>query len=455
VSAEPILELPEREDAGPPRWQDDPETLADVAAFLDSPRLEEIAATNGRARSSIRIEDWPTPPDADAFHGLAGDVVRTIEPHSEADPVALLTHTLVVFGSIAGRRPHIQVEADEHPCRHFVAIVGDSSRGRKDTSFGQTRRLFTAVDESFPERIEGGLSSGEGLIDRVRDLNAEDENEDGPRDKRVLIMESELAGPLKVIERQGNTLSPVVRAAWDGTTLSTLTRNNRARATDTHISLIGHITIEELRRRLDATEAANGFGNRFLWVVVRRSKLLPEGGTPPQHELNQLAGRLRRALDHSRSLGQVNRDDNARRLWHEVYPSLTTGHGGLAGTLTSRAEAQVTRLSLTYALLDEADAIGEQHLRAALALWDYSLRSVLHIFGDSTGNPHADTILRALRANPQGLTRTEIRDLFGRHLTAARLDQALAELLEQQRAHFTKETTGGRPIERWHYGAAK
>src|SRR5262245_43077054 len=34
--------------------------------------------------------DWPAPPAVEAFHGLAGNIVRTLEPHSEADPVALL-----------------------------------------------------------------------------------------------------------------------------------------------------------------------------------------------------------------------------------------------------------------------------------------------------------------------------------------------------------------------------
>ena len=447
MSAGPILEN-ELLDAGPAEQEyDDASRTADAYAYHENLAREE----QPRLPTAITSTDWPAPPDPIAFHGLAGDIVRTIGPHSEADPVALLAQAIVAFGSLVGRGPHIQVEADEHSCRFFVGVVGDSSRGRKGTSWGHERRLFTAVDESFPERMEGGLSSGEGLIDRVRDPNEEN---DTPVDKRLLIIESELASALKVIERRGNTLSPVLRAAWDGTPLSTLTRNNRARATETHVSLIGHITIEELRRRLDATEAANGFGNRFLWICVRRSKLLPEGGTPPQHDLNNLATRLRRAQDQARRQGCLGRDAHARDLWHEIYPSLTHGFPGLAGTLTSRAEAQVTRLGLAYALLDEADAIAEQHLRAALALWEYSARSVLHIFGDSTGNPDADAILRALRATPSGLTRTEIRDLFGRNLPAARIDQALALLLEHGRAHFEKETTGGRPTERWHYGAA-
>lgn len=405
------------------------------------------------SRSFTSSPDWPAFPEA-AFTGLAGKIARVIEPHSESDPVAILVQTLVSFGNLVGRAPHIRVEADEHPARLYVALVGDSSRGRKGTAWGHVRRLFASVDESFPERIESGLSSGEGLIDRLHDR---DDADDEPvvRDGRLLVVETELASTLKVIERQGNTLSPVLRSAWDGSTLSTLTRNSRLRATGTHISIIGHITTEEVRLRLDATEAANGFGNRFLWVCVRRSQLLPEGGAVPQSELNGLSSRLHSAYRHALVCGAVERDTNARALWRNVYGDLSSGHRGLLGALTTRAEAQVTRLSLAYALLDEADAVGEQHLTAALALWAYAEASVAYVFGDSTGNPDADAILRALRATPEGLTRTEISNLFGRNLSAARIDKALTTLYEQGRAHFASEPTGGRPLERWHYGSTK
>ena len=257
------------------------------------------------------------------------------------------------------------------------------------------------------------------------------------------------------MERAGNNLSPVIRNAWDGATLSTLTKNSKLRASGTHICAIGHITIEELQRLLTATEAANGFGNRFLWIAVRRSKLLPHGGNPDQLELNDLSTRLLRAAEHSRRQGAVTLTPGAHDLWTNVYEELSTGtQGGLAGALTTRAEPQVVRLSLTYAMLDQAAAIDEQHLRAALALWDYSARSVTHIFGESTGNPDADEILRALRANRYGLTRTDINNLFGRNLTAARIGQALVELQSRGLAYFTTEPTDGRgrPTERWHYG---
>lgn len=394
--------------------------------------------------------DWPSNPVA-AFSGLAGDVAETIEPYSESDPVAILAQTLVAFGSLVGRGPHYRVEADEHPGRLNLALVGDTSRGRKGTAWGHVRRLFASVDESFPERIESGLSSGEGLIDRLRDP----EEEEPTIDRRLLVVETELASTLKVIERQGNTLSPVLRNAWDGMPLSTLTRNSRLRATDTHISIIGHITTEELRQRLDATEAANGFGNRFLWLCVRRSKLLPEGAAVPQHAANELSMRLVHKCEAARAFRALKRDEAARKLWAEVYGDLSSSTSGLLGALTSRAEAQVTRLSVLYALLDGSDTIAETHLTAALELWRYARESVAHVFGDATGNPDADSILRALRATSEGLSRTDISNLFGRNLTASRIDRALALLLEQRRAWFDKQATGGRPTERWHYGSTR
>src|SRR5262245_28335506 len=97
-------------------------------------------------------------------------------------------------------------------------------------------------------------------------------------DHRLLVVETELVSMFKVCGREGNTLSPVIRSAWDSATLSTMTRNNPMTAPGAHISIIGHITAEELRRHLNSTEAANGLGNRFLWFAVRRSRLLPDGG---------------------------------------------------------------------------------------------------------------------------------------------------------------------------------
>jgi hypothetical protein len=47
-------------------------------------------------------DDWPAPPDPAAYHGLAGEIVNRIAPHTEADPVAILSQLLVAFGAGGG-----------------------------------------------------------------------------------------------------------------------------------------------------------------------------------------------------------------------------------------------------------------------------------------------------------------------------------------------------------------
>jgi hypothetical protein len=333
--------------------------------------------------------------------------------------------------------------------------VGETAKGRKGTSWGPVRGLLEGVDPAWTgERVVGGLSSGEGLIyavrDEVRGIRKDEEVilDPGEPDKRLLVLEGELASVLKVMGREGNTLSPIVRQAWDGDRLRTMTKNSPTKSTGAHISIIGHVTKAELLRHLSETEAANGFANRFLWLMVRRSKELPFGGewkTP-----GALVRRLDAAVRFARSPRVVTWGASARDQWAEVYGPLSEGKPGLLGAVTGRAEAQTLRLATLYAAMDESASIEREHLEAALALWDYAEESARYIFGDATGDPVADAILQALRnAGDSGLTRTEIRDLFKRHQGADRINAALGELLRLGRVRRKTEQTGGRPTERW------
>jgi len=416
----------------------------------------DTAFTASTAYSTLSSPPWPDPIGQAALHGLAGRLVGLIEPHTESDPTAVLIQFLVALGSCVGRGPHFRVEADEHHMRLFAAIVGATSKGRKGTSWGQARRPFAAVDADWAEnRIVSGLSSGEGLIWAVRDeivktVNGEEKAvDDGVDDKRLLVVESELASALRVLGREGNTLSATVRNAWDTGNLRTLTKNSPAKATGAHISILGHITRDELIRYLDSTEAGNGFANRFLWICAKRSKSLPDGGRFDEVDLRPIQEELAEVVLHARLTGRLQRDPDASRLWHDVYDALSEGKPGLFGAVTSRAEAQVTRLSCIYALLDQSSVVRIEHVQAALAVWHYADASARHIFGDSLGDHVADTILAALRANPDGLTRNEIRELFGRNQSAARINAALALLFQHGLAHPRQEETAGRPAERW------
>src|SRR5262249_24929699 len=160
------------------------------------------------------------------------------------------------------------------------------------------------------------------------------------------------------------------------------TKNSPARATGVHVSLIGHITADELRRYLTQTESANGYGNRHLWICADRSKLLPEGGHVDPEAWERLRADLADAISFACSAGEMTRDEEARAIWCGVYGPLSEGRPGLAGALLGRAEAHVMRLAMIYALLDRSAVIRAPHLMAGLAVWDYAERSVYFVFGD-------------------------------------------------------------------------
>ena len=409
--------------------------------------------------------EWPRPLRDAAYHGLIGEVVKTLNPHTEADPAALLIQMFAMFGNVIGSTAHWRVEGDTHYLNLYVVVVGETAKGRKGVSAGHGRRIFERIDPTWSDaRVKSGLSSGEGLIHAVRDPIKKRQpikkpgggveyelviDDPGESDKRLLVVEPEFSRVLRVLDRDGNTLSAVMRQAWDGDNLRVLTKSTPAQATGPHISIVGQITRDELRRDLDRTETANGFGNRILWVCVRRSKELPDGGGPV--DLDPLIERLKCAVERAQTIGEMRRDAEAATLWRREYGRLSAGRPGLLGAMTARAEAQVMRLACLYTLADCSSSIALVHLRAALELWRYCYESATYLFGDRLGDATADFILCALRDSAHGLTRSDItRGLFARNKPAAEIDRALSLLKGCHLAVCERDRTGdGRPTERW------
>ena len=430
--------------------------------FGFSPQVDtEISVTPENGNQPPQTP-WPELP-ADALHGLAGDFVKTIEPNTEADNAALLIQFLTAFGNAAGRTVHFIAEADQHFTNMFCCLVGETAKGKKGSSFGHVQRLFKTVDEGWAQDCNhAGLSSGEGLIwcirDEIKKTEAVKKNglvtdyqeviiDPGIPDKRALVCESEFASVLRVMARDGNTLSAVIRNAWDGKNLKTMTKNSPAKASTPHISIIGHITKDELKRYLDNTECGNGFANRFLWVCVKRSKVLPEGGTVV--DLSKLAESVIKSIRFSKNILEMKRDDEAKALWKQVYAELSEGKPGLLGAVTARAEAQVMRLACLYAILDLSELIKLDHILAGLSVWNYCEQSARYIFGESLGDPLADEIKNILDGEQDGMSRTELNNYFKRHKKSEQLERALTMLVARGMVFKKTEETPGRSVTRY------
>src|SRR6516162_9189532 len=207
----------------------------------------------GGSAPAYTPEPWPVLDDA-ALYGLAGEVVTCLAPHTESDPAALLLTYLTSFGNAVGRGPHYLVEDTRHFANLFVLLAGDTAKARKGTSSDRIRTIFQLADPIWAtERMQGGMSSGEGVIAAVRDAlwvprkGVLEMVDPGVDDKRLLLYEPEFSSVLAVLNREGNILSRIVRDAWDcREMLGTMTKHNPTRATRAYISVVGHITITEL-----------------------------------------------------------------------------------------------------------------------------------------------------------------------------------------------------------------
>ena len=413
-------------------------------------------------KNLIDAPQWPEPLQEEAFYGLAGDIVRAIEPNTESDSAALLVQFLLAFGNVIGRHAYWKVESTLHYLNLFAVLVGATSKARKGTSLDRVLNLFEDVDRDWlAKRRMGGLSTGEGLIKEVRDpvlrqnKAGEDVGDPGEPDKRLLIVEPEFARVLKVGERDAATLPSILRDAWDRGELRTLVKESPLRATGAHISLIAHITEGELRRTLSDTNRCNGFANRFLWVCVRRSKSLPLGGAALAPEVRtELIDRLRKAKQHAATVRCMTLSKPAMLLWKKMYPELSEGLAGMLGAATDRAEAQVRRLACLYAVLDCERFVYEKHLRAALEVWRHCLDSARFLFGTSQGDPIADAILKELRRRSSaGMSRNDIRkDLFQQNKSSEAVGHALDGLRRNglARCRAIPGTGAGRPTEQWY-----
>jgi len=434
-------------------------------------------------RIAKSVERYPVPGEkaarpelsAGALYGLAGDIAREVASRSEADPAAVLASALVRAGATFGPELVLPVGDTSHFPRLFVIKVGATSRGRKGTSEDSVRRVFEAAENELNEPLiqngvvnldarmfsrlsvrPGPMSSGEGLIYAVRDpsevLDKEGkviERDEGVTDKRLLIIESEFGAPLRTAQRHGSILSTTIRSAWDHGNLAPLTKNSRITATDAHICVIGHITAEELDGLLQEVDIWNGFANRFLFLYVERKKLVPWPEPLPDAIVRNFAERLASTvLTASRRKTKITTlDAEAKRIWTELYADLSQDWPGPYGAVTSRAETQVLRIALVYALLDGDSAIRSAHLEAAVAFWQFCDESARYIFSGLGSGRHETNVLAALATGPK--SQGEFYGELGGHVKAYQLNKVLARLETEGIIQHSIQATGGRPAKIW------
>lgn len=414
--------------------------------------IEEVYdETTDGAAPSLEVE-FPDPPESTAFHGLAGAFADSMAPYTEADRVALLGSILCAFGAAIGPNAGARAADDEHPARLYMALVGRTSKARKGSSWGSVRRRLVAADPGWSTTgIVSGLASGEGLIASVRDPK---DGSAAAGSKNILVYEPELARVLQAAKREGNTLSMVIRDAWDRTTLRVMTRGDPLQATNAHVGILGHITRDELRKDVDAMAIGNGLANRFIWLAVRRSKLLPHARGSAALDWCEWDERFRTAIDFGRQGRPLEWDASAAARWEEVYGELSEDEEGRIGSVLARAEAQVLRLTVAYSLLDLSPVLTLEALEAAYALWRYAGASARWAFGGNAAENAEAELIAWIEGRGGEVTARDLAHGPRRYRgDAEAAERALQGLVSRGLGYWVSSGAGGRPTRRFHFGS--
>jgi len=390
-----------------------------------------------------------------AYYGLIGEILQEVDPFTEASKSAILINFLTAFGNLIGRNAYFRAQQDFHYTNLYSVVVGDSATARKGIAWSLVRDLlrppetkqvggkfivnFDNASSSAWEPLNGGIASGEGIIEIVRDdIKYWDPKEkaflidegSGIEDKRALFYEAEFASVLRKAASPTSIIWPVLRSLWDTGSASNTSKHSPIKTHDAHVSVLGNITELELRMTFPQVEMTSGSANRILWICATRSKCLPKGEPLPENIINKLRKEIYLCVNFASKVGELSRDTEAEKLWESFYrQNFESSTNGFLGAILARAEAQVLRLSILYALLDKSKVITRKHLEAAIALWDYAKESARYLFGETTMFPLDNKIINILEDQPDAsATRTKLASKLSNNYLARDLDLAFQRL---------------------------
>ena len=455
MNKNPFEDLPPEEDLIPP----DPNIL-----WFD----EKASQTNDQA---YKISQAATPPPIGeaAFIGPLAHWIEELEPHTECSRDNLLAQGLTTWSAMAGRRRYSYLEKDLF-ANLFSIVLGSSAFARKGTAFGHAKRFFHELINPEWHGIIDNWQSGEALVYHVRDetrkrnrAGIEVTDDPGILDKRILAAEEELAHLFRADSRPGSTLLSVLRQAWDCPHfLRNTTKKNPTVATDPYISLLGHMTQEEIVS-VERTAISNGFLNRCLWFYAAQARRIANA-RPIVYSpglIKEFHDALRfglggndvevMALDLEPVLVPLSLE--AQEWWNEFYLNIFDSREETTGKVIARTPSQIRKVALNYSTLDLSEEIKLPHLLAAKAIVDHSSAYAAIIFRSFTPNKLADKIFRYLqRKFPEGKTRSEIRrSVTNDHAPMAEIVEAIQALVGDSLVRCeVLRNSQDKTIERWH-----
>ena len=133
---------------------------AEVESYGGEPLRLHLSAGRGGVRGRANsAAERPEPLGEAAYFGVLGNIVRKIEPQTEADPAAVLTQLLVAAGSIIGRLCYYQVDGSRQFTNLYDIICGSTGSAVKEPPGAALRTSSARSTEPGPSAAAALLSS--------------------------------------------------------------------------------------------------------------------------------------------------------------------------------------------------------------------------------------------------------------------------------------------------------
>jgi hypothetical protein len=343
--------------------------------------------------------EGPVPKDV-IYQGILGESVRQLHPYTEGDPIGVFLSLVGMVSASVGNGTYVKVGNQRHPLLIWPVLAGRTSLGRKGTATGAAMELMEKVwetpngEDGFLENniLPGAPSSGAALVKHVADMARkanwveEDSMEESPPllpGFPVLMIEEEWAGVMKT-SRMDKDWGKNLRVAWQGATLTNIVKkpSECSEVKKSHIAIIGHVTPDEFRACLSASDVAGGSYNRLFIAYVQRCQSLPLADELPARTAEILADQIREGIEFGQKAKLIRLGADAKKYWvEEMYERLmslsTTTH--LVEAFAGRALPYVMRLAGLYAVMDLRHDINADDLKAAEALVEYMIQSIAFI----------------------------------------------------------------------------
>lgn len=382
----------------------------------------------------------PTP-DPVIFSGPLGEITKTLDPYTEADPVGVHVSLLAAFSAYLGQTTRVQTGKGLSPLSFWTVLVGVTGQGRKGTATSLAQQVVEAAFTAWSTNgvVTGCPATGLGFITELYERTAEGAA------TPVLIIEEEMDAFISN-SKKDTRVGTMLRKAWDGADLNHKTAKDDIHVAKPHVAIVGHVQPKNWGAISGSRDATGGTYNRFLPVAVTRSKTLPVFGAADSTEvIRDMARKLRRMASFAREVDVVRvRPDVAEIFEARHRPAcegLIHGNEELA-QMAERAMAYLVRLAALYALTDSRDEIEEVDFDAALAVIRYSVETIVAVLPEAGGDLLTTKIAAAVRLHGV-IDGGELWDLVGRNVSKRQITEAL--LATPQIQTLKGKSTGGRP----------